>query len=241
LIYFVTWRTCADQRAHSWELIKDPKLVDDIASVIQATVDKGRKNLGNDADQFKVFVTSYARFFNADSDECDSISWSAWKIDSEPRLLLKDLRKDMNDMSLALNEAIAAAAQKFVDQGVTYVDWDSKVDGHRFCEPGITNYGPDEENAWFNYWPGPYGVCVPPFCNPFAKATEGANLVAKKIDPNIADYDALNKAVDTTPEVDLFSTKYPSVTTGRILMGLLYEAYLGSTDELQAIGIAMGM
>lgn len=47
-------------------------------------------------------------------------------------MLTKELRNDMNDMTLALNKAIAPAAQKFVDQGVVYVDWDDQADGHPF-------------------------------------------------------------------------------------------------------------
>ncbi|KAF2825179.1 hypothetical protein CC86DRAFT_419014 [Ophiobolus disseminans] len=75
-----TPRTCDEQRALSWSLIaqddsrKTPKndLVAKIDAVIKKIVTVGKKNIGS----FKLYVTGYGQFFNAEDPYCDTVTFA---------------------------------------------------------------------------------------------------------------------------------------------------------------------
>jgi hypothetical protein len=53
-----------------------------------------------------------------------------------------NLRQSINSLVLQVNEKIqqAVAATKLTEnRSITYVDWDSQMDGHRFCTPGYSD------------------------------------------------------------------------------------------------------
>ncbi len=82
-------------------------------------------------DSFKVFVTGNARFFDATSDKCDNVTWSVWK-PLYRYTLTKALRQTFNDMADALNNAIIQAVEVRKANGAVYLDWNDKVEGHRY-------------------------------------------------------------------------------------------------------------
>ena len=150
----IPWRSCDDQRAASWKMINDPKLVDKLDSVIKKAVETGRK--GTAGDSFHVFVTSYAKFFNAETTQCDGITWSILPSPFGNRQkLTRGLRRDLNNMTDHLNAAIKKAVDRNHRDGVHFIDWDSNMNGHRYCEAGNTEPCDNCNSTWF--WEYPQG------------------------------------------------------------------------------------
>ena len=149
------WRSCDEQRKASWAMLKAPELVDDLDNVIRTTVSHGRS--GSAGNDFQLFVTSYARFFNAETPQCSNVTWS---ILPEPfgnrQKLTHDLRRDLNDMTEFLNGAIQTAVARNNASNVHYINWDTTtLDGHRYCE--AQNIEPCDRNrcpgTWFWEYP----------------------------------------------------------------------------------------
>ncbi|UNI19679.1 SAGA complex subunit Sgf73 [Purpureocillium takamizusanense] len=99
---------------------------------------------------FSIFVTGYARFFNADTDECDESSFGVWW--RGPKLK-RDLRRRMNRMVLRVNDKIRRSVDAinagFTKPRVTFVDYDDAFEGHRFCERNITEPDYGRNDTWF--------------------------------------------------------------------------------------------
>lgn len=149
------WQSCDDQLKDSWAKIKDPALVNSIYNVIQQTLQQGRN--GTAGDDFQLFVTGYAEFFNAESPQCSNITWSVlpWPFGNQQKLTT-GLRETLNSMSKELNKAISAAVFKSSSPNVKYIDWEQgsgALNGHRYCEPGVTEPGHSNPNLWFWQYP----------------------------------------------------------------------------------------
>jgi hypothetical protein len=173
IIQLVPSWSCDDQLAASWKLINSTDLVDNIGIVIDMTVEKGQ---AVHHDDFRLFVTGYGQFFNADTDACDTVTWRVLPWSTPPIYLTKQLRSTLNEMSLALNAAVSKAVASRTQMGVIYVDWDADVNGHRYCEAGKNEPDPNNEDIWFYEWPG----------DPKANYADGTTLLsnlAKVIDP----------------------------------------------------------
>lgn len=90
-----------------------------------------------------LYVTGYAQFFNDKTDQCDNVTFS--RLDPT-NFLTKDLRKQLNEMILMINEVIKAVTQV---HGAVYVDIDRVFRGHRFCEDGVLEPAPERSDTWF--------------------------------------------------------------------------------------------
>ena len=121
------WRSCKDQREASWKLLKSSALVNGIDQVIKASIKAGRS--GSIGDKFQLYVTSYAKFFNDETEQCSNITWSVlpWPFGNRQKLS-REVRKDLNDMCDALNDAVKDAVDRNAENGVHYVDWDSAME-----------------------------------------------------------------------------------------------------------------
>jgi lysophospholipase L1-like esterase len=114
---------------------------------------------------FHLYVTGYAQFWNANTDQCDSTTYVLYTNDpdNERQRMTKDLRNRMNQLLLKANSVIQDVVQNFRDNGefrVSYVDIDAAFEGHRFCEDGNTEpqkQGEDRTNTWFFQWNTPVG------------------------------------------------------------------------------------
>ncbi|KAK1243074.1 hypothetical protein MKX07_003702 [Trichoderma sp. CBMAI-0711] len=99
---------------------------------------------------FTITVTGYARFFNADTDECDDYSFGMWW--RGPKLERK-LRQRMNDMVVDVNNKIRHSVDvinaAFAEPRVLFVDYDDAFEGHRFCEPGVVEPDYARNETWF--------------------------------------------------------------------------------------------
>ncbi|GIJ85114.1 hypothetical protein Asppvi_003970 [Aspergillus pseudoviridinutans] len=88
--------------------------------------------------QFDLFVAGYSRFFDTSSEtDCGTLGM-LW---NKPAITY-NLRQSINSLVLQVNEKIqqaVAATEVTQNRSITYVDWDSRMDGHRFCTPGYSD------------------------------------------------------------------------------------------------------
>ncbi|KAF3074109.1 SAGA-associated factor 73 [Trichoderma lentiforme] len=99
---------------------------------------------------FTITVTGYARFFNADTEECDDYSLGMWW--RGPKLK-RELRQRMNDMVVDVNNKIRRSVDAinaaFAEPRILFVDYDDAFEGHRFCEPGVVEPDYARNETWF--------------------------------------------------------------------------------------------
>lgn len=220
------YKSCSKQLEFSWALLRtsptdntpNSALVKNIASVIQATVDKGRKGVGND---FRAFVPAYARFFNEKTELCNKRTWNLYLGGRYGATLLSNgLRKTFNDMSDVLNAAVKAAVSGFKDIGVSYVEWNDILDGHRYCE-GVDEPAPDNEGTWFFNHPAILDTRNFPWLN----------TLATKIDGSSKDYADFRAKHDSNTEFKVNNNPMSS----KDFRDALYDSVLGSKEgEVQA-------
>lgn len=108
---------------------------------------------------FNIYVTGYARFFNAETTQCDDASMGIWW--RGPKLK-RSLRRRMNDMVKDVNHHIKKNIddinKSFTSDRVYFVDYDDAFDGHRFCEPGVSEPDYKRNETWFFHVGGPDSV-----------------------------------------------------------------------------------
>ena len=97
-----------------------------LSKAIKDSLDHAKKS------EFRLYVTSYAAFFNEDTTQCDKVSVAMWY--SSGGYWTQDLRKRMNRVLAQLNAKIKEVAGTFDKNKVTYVDVDHLYNTHRFCE-----------------------------------------------------------------------------------------------------------
>ncbi|KAJ5827408.1 hypothetical protein N7447_004171 [Penicillium robsamsonii] len=111
---------------------------------------------------FNLYIAGYPRFFNADTTQCNDVSFRYWgwdKTDHTDVWLTTSLRTEMNDLVKSLNKVIEAAvldANKLVSRNVThFVDVDPRFEGHRWCESGVIEPDPSHMSTAFflSGWP----------------------------------------------------------------------------------------
>lgn len=146
------WRSCQEQRDASWKLLQSQDLVNKVDSVIQKTLSAGRN--GSAGDNFRLYVTSYAKFFNDETEQCNNITWSVlpWPFGNRQQLT-REIRRDLNDMCDALNGAVKQAVDRNAAKNVQYIDWDVTMEGHRYCESNVVEPCDDCSNTWFWQYP----------------------------------------------------------------------------------------
>lgn len=114
--------------------------------------------------QFRIVVTGYARFFNAETDLCDSASMSIWwhygnatgvpDNATDTTYLTKGLRRRMNGLVAGTNRKLKAIVDSVNARygntpHVLFVDYDADFEGHRFCEPGVVEPDYTRDATWF--------------------------------------------------------------------------------------------
>ncbi|KAI4158060.1 MAG: hypothetical protein LQ342_007790 [Letrouitia transgressa] len=149
ILSFKLWgMDCEEVIQYGHDTIDSQKFKDDLNGLIQAIVDKGRKT--KVGDQFKVFVTGYAKFFNQERTQCNDVDFKPPWNPLPAQKLTVERRTAMNDLALALNKALSAAVDGFKDKGVFYVDYDNDFNDHRFCDRDEP--APDDPDTWFFNW-----------------------------------------------------------------------------------------
>lgn len=113
-----------------------------LPQVIHTALRKGNTQFGQN---FRVYVTGYAQFFNAETRQCNKVSFT---LPMSPKsYLTQDKRRKMNQLALALNDALRAAVNTFPAQFVTYIDYDTQYTGNCFCDR--VEPSPDDPDTWF--------------------------------------------------------------------------------------------
>lgn len=108
--------------------------------------------------RFSITVTGYARFFDANTTECDDMSLGVWY--GGPKLS-QDIRSRMNELVDAANAKLRRTVDQVEGQfrgprpRVIFVDYDDLFEGHRFCEPGVLEPAYNRTDSWFFLVGGP--------------------------------------------------------------------------------------
>ncbi|KAH6604079.1 hypothetical protein Trco_007525 [Trichoderma cornu-damae] len=145
--------TCEDALRRADEQMASAQFEQRLGLVIMEILDRVR---WEKRPWFTITVTGYARFFNADTDECDDYSFGMWW--RGPKLK-RALRQRVNDMVLGVNDKIRRSVDAinaaFAEPRVLFVDYDDAFDGHRFCEPGVVEPDYARNETWFFLVGGP--------------------------------------------------------------------------------------
>ena len=156
------FRTCDDQRAHTWGLIRDPSLVTSISTLIGQIVTKGRA--GQAGDRFRLYVTGYGQFFNNVTTACNDVTFARTANptpDGKPHVMMtNEIRTEFNTISVGLNSVIKAAVAENAQNGVIYININGPLPTHRFCEEGVNEPNQNNPKLWlfhypYNQQPGP--------------------------------------------------------------------------------------
>ncbi|KAI9767435.1 MAG: hypothetical protein M1840_005664 [Geoglossum simile] len=86
---------------------------------------------------FYLYISSYAHFFNADSDPCDNWTFSPWWRYWKPKLV-KSLRKEFNDRTDGFHNVYKTVIDSYVPptgNHLGFIDVTHGFEGHHFCEP----------------------------------------------------------------------------------------------------------
>ena len=150
---------------------------------IRTVLGVGKREFGED---FRLYVTAYAPFFNAKTDQCSEVTWSVWK--GYPKWIApqgnitKELRRQANAMSDELNSVIETAVANQADFGnVEFVDWaeGKTLDGRRYCELGVKEPAQRAETWFFQ---------DETVTDSVEDDAAYRDLVAKTWDPNVSDF-----------------------------------------------------
>ncbi|KAL2041511.1 hypothetical protein N7G274_005893 [Stereocaulon virgatum] len=149
------FRTCDEQKTHSWSLIRDQTLVTRISDLIGKIVATVRA--GQAGNKFRLYATGYGQFFNNETILCNDIT-SARTANPNPdnkphNNITTQLRTEFNEMSLRLNAAIKEAVALHTQDGVKYININTILAGHRFCEEGIKESDQHNPNLWLFHYP----------------------------------------------------------------------------------------
>jgi hypothetical protein len=123
-------------------------------TIYSAAIDRG-----GDSRAFQVYVLGYPEFFNADTDQCDEVSFAYYEDNSGGPFLTKEMRKNINGLIEQMNQAIKAAAESAHNDNIIFVNITTAFQGHRFCEDGIVEpysgglyTGIDDSAAWLYHF-----------------------------------------------------------------------------------------
>ncbi|KAF2761889.1 SGNH hydrolase [Pseudovirgaria hyperparasitica] len=142
-----TWNPkigCEKTIANSKDLIQNtlPKNLDSLYGKLKGKVGQGT-----------VYVTSYGRFFDETSNDCDKVSWHWFTFPVNWlnwQYLTVDRRKAMNELVDLVNEQIRQAVKRAGSQFVV-VEWDSAFGTFegRYCMPGVQEPQPNRDQLMF--------------------------------------------------------------------------------------------
>lgn len=138
--------TCEDRLTDAGNLIQSEEFRNSIDALISATLPKLDEN-------GRIYYVGYAPFFDAQSTQCNDVSWDFLNGHFNHTKFTTDLRTRLNvlvsQMNGVLGEIINAA-----DDRVIFVDYSSWAEqaGSRFCEEGIKEPNKHNEDAVFYQW-----------------------------------------------------------------------------------------
>ena len=147
VLQFFKTNPCQEQIARSQGIIDSELFYNSLDYVIKNALIRGITAAG---PGFKLFVTSYAQFFNATTSQCDDACFSYWDPDCTNSVkLTQPLRQQFNTLAVNLNNKIQQVVENNAAWDVEYVSYDDQFQGHRFCEQGNTEPDNNNPNIWF--------------------------------------------------------------------------------------------
>ncbi|OHE97341.1 hypothetical protein CORC01_07396 [Colletotrichum orchidophilum] len=188
---------CADEMQATLNLIRGtlPGNLDKLYAGLKGKINTGRK----------IYVTGYATFFDNTTTACDSVSWSFWFNSANKQRLTTERRSLMNELTRAVNSAIAAAVQR-AGPSFEFVDYDQyfTVLQGRFCEGATVEPDGNRDGLLFFEW---------------STKNDGTTLARREAEPEVASFDNEQVIPRATPTID--EAEVPSVEMRSSKLGLL--------------------
>ncbi|EDN10312.1 predicted protein [Histoplasma mississippiense (nom. inval.)] len=132
---------CSEQLEKSKKLISSDEFADAYHKTLINILAKGN------GPHFRLLTLGYSPFFDeALSDDCNNRSFGFWKM-WQPKLTV-NLRQQLNEISLELNNKIVHLIKDLDDERIVWVDWSPKFKDHLFCQRGNKTIS-DGDNTWF--------------------------------------------------------------------------------------------
>lgn len=128
--------TCDREVTRARSILKSSNFVNDFDRMVKATLRLKR-------NKARLLVLGYARFFDAESEQCNRVSFS---VSNPANVLSNKLRRTMNDLVDLLNAVIRSSAEA---NNVEYINVDELFEGHRFCRNDTIEPKPDNSQTWF--------------------------------------------------------------------------------------------
>lgn len=194
------YTSCEDQLAGSSDQIKN-----NLPSKLDSTILAILSQVSNSG--FKLYMTGYAAFWNNETTPCNNVSFNFWETKPEDRAnLTQELRTSMNDMLGDLNAEISAAVKRANNHDerkpVVFVDYNDAFSGHRYCEEGMKEPDPDNEDRWFQEnWL--FKQHQPYSANNISTYYQSLAAAGQNADPSIT-ISSANKNVTTNGTVDIY-------------------------------------
>lgn len=139
--------TCEAALERSQQQVASPAFDQHLRLLIMEILDRVR---WEKRPWFIVTVTGYARFFNEETPECDDYSLGVWwRGPKLKRKLRRRMNKMVRDVNSRIRQAIDTINAGFTDPRVVFVDYDDAFEGHRFCEPNVTEPDYTRNETWF--------------------------------------------------------------------------------------------
>ena len=114
-------------------------------------------------------------------------------------------------MADALNNAIVQAVEARKANGAVYIDWNDKVEGHRYCQGDNDEPAPDNDDIWFFEMPADSDVFMDDF--------------AKTVDPSVSTYQELqDKSADGPQDQMVYISNFPSINNADSFSSALFNA-----------------
>ncbi|KAK3380811.1 SGNH hydrolase-type esterase domain-containing protein [Podospora didyma] len=94
--------------------------------------------------KIRFFVTGYAKFFNADTPQCDEVSWNYWDLSSPEGgadKMDKNRRRQLNNLVEKVNSKLQEVVLSFgtsMSNKLHFVNYDASFKTRRFCEERFT-------------------------------------------------------------------------------------------------------
>lgn len=128
----------------------EDKIKNELPGNIQKLINAVKGKLSRDGF---IYYPTYARFFDATTTQCDSVTWAFPSATGNRPFLTRDLRKRMNDLVDATNKVIRDAIASAGSQ-VVFVDYDKYFTELTagFCQKGVKEPDPKRSLTLFFQW-----------------------------------------------------------------------------------------
>ncbi|MCJ1415428.1 hypothetical protein MMC32_001760 [Xylographa parallela] len=128
----------------------DDKIKNELPGNITKLINAVKGKLSKDGI---IYYSTYAKFFDASTTQCDTVTWAFKSAAGNRPFLTQDLRKKMNDLVDATNKVIQKAISSAGSQ-VVAVDYDQYFGDltGKFCEKGVNEPNPKRSLTLFFEW-----------------------------------------------------------------------------------------